>query len=52
MVFIGEIDYKGLKLVYYVDKYLYQVSGLEDTKLLDYISSQAEKIKENAKYGY
>jgi hypothetical protein len=52
MVFIGEVDYKGLTLVYYVDKRLYQVSGLEDTKLLDYIISQAEKIKDNAKYYY
>lgn len=52
MVFIGEVDYKGLKLVYYVDKHLYQVSGLEDNKLLDYIISQADKIKDNAKYYY
>ena len=52
MVFIGEVDYKGLTLVYYVDKHLYQVSGLEDTKILDYVISQAEKIKDNAKYYY
>ena len=52
MVFIGEVDYKGLTLVYYVDKHLYQVSGLEDTKILDYIISQADKIKDNAKYYY
>lgn len=50
-VFIGDVGYKGLKLVYFIDKALYQVSGLEDTKLLDYIISQAEKIKENAKLG-
>ena len=52
MVFIGEVDYKGLTLVYYVDKHLYQVSGLEDTKILDYVISQADKIKDNAKYYY
>ena len=52
MVFIGEVDYKGLKLVYFIDKTLYQISGLENTKLLDYIISQAEKIKDNAKYYY
>ena len=52
MVFIGEVDYKGLKLVYFIDKTLYQVSGLEDNKLLDYIISQADNIKDNAKYYY
>ena len=51
-VFIGEVDYKGLKLVYFIDKSLYDISGLEDTKLLDYIISQVERIKENAKFGY
>ena len=52
MVFIGEVDYKGLTLVYFIDKFLYQMSGLEDTKILDYVISQAEKIKDNAKYYY
>lgn len=52
MVFIGEVDYKGLKLVYFIDKTLFEISGLEDNKLLDYIISQAEKVKDNAKYYY
>ena len=51
-LFIGDVDYKGLKLVYCIDKSIYDMSGLEDTKLLDYVISQAEKIKEDAKYGY
>jgi hypothetical protein len=52
MVFIGEIGYKGLTLVYFIDKTLFEISGLEDNKLLDYIISQADKIKDNAKYYY